>query len=141
MRPMLLVHILAAALALVTGYVALFARKGARLHRRSGLLFTYAMIVMGLAGMAVAVLHVRLALDARWPALTRTLIGVAGVSLFFAMVLAALYASRAFMRPFGWLGLPQMQAFHGTVNVLGFGLCGVLGWRRAARSGLAGPPV
>ena len=96
---------------------------------------------LALAGMAVAVLHVRLALDAKWPPLTRTLIGTAGVSLFFAMVLAALYASRAFVQSAGWLGLPQMQALHGTVNVLGFGLCGVLGWRHAARSGLVGPPV
>ena len=96
---------------------------------------------LALAGMAVAVLHVRLALDARWPGLTRLLLGLAGVSLFFTMVLAALYASRAMFRPFGWLDLPQMQALHGTINVLGFGLCGVLGWRRVSRAGVAGPPV
>jgi uncharacterized membrane protein len=49
--PMILpVHILAGALALVFGYVALFATKGATLHRRSGILFVYAMVAMSLSG-------------------------------------------------------------------------------------------
>lgn len=87
---------------------------------------------LALAGMAVAVLHVRLALDARWSVVSRILIGIAGASLFFGMVLAALYASRAFAPATG-LGLPEMRALHGTVNALGFGLCGVLGWRLAPR--------
>lgn len=96
---------------------------------------------MALAGMAVGVLHVRLALDAKWPAAARVLVGMAGAALFFAMVLAGLYASRHFVPGAAWLGLPQMQALHGTLNLLGFGLCGVLGWRRAGASGVAGPPV
>ena len=41
-------HIVAGALALILGAVALLARKGARLHRRSGQLFVYAMLVMGI---------------------------------------------------------------------------------------------
>ena len=94
---------------------------------------------MALAGMAVAVLHVRLALDAKWALATRVLLGVAGGSLFFAMVLAAMYASRAFVPAVAWLGLVQMQILHGTANALGFALCGLLGWRRAVRSGHAGP--
>ena len=44
---LLQIHIVAGALALVLGAVALLARKGARLHRRSGQLFVYAMLVMG----------------------------------------------------------------------------------------------
>lgn len=84
---------------------------------------------LALAGMTVAVLHVRLALDAKWPAAARLLLGVAGASLFFGMVLAALYASRAFSAPAPWLDLPQMRALHGTVNAGGFALCAVLGWR------------
>jgi len=89
---------------------------------------------LALAGMAVAVLHVRLALDARWSIPARLLLGVAGASLFFGMMLAALYAARAFSAPVSWLDLPQMRAVHGTVNALGFGLCGVLGWRLAPRA-------
>ena len=48
------IHILAGALALVFGYVALFASKGATLHRRSGLGFVMAMGVMSLTGALVA---------------------------------------------------------------------------------------
>jgi uncharacterized membrane protein len=44
------VHILAGMLALGAGYVALAATKGLPLHRRSGLFFVYAMVVMSLSG-------------------------------------------------------------------------------------------
>jgi uncharacterized membrane protein len=43
-------HILAGVLALVFGYVALYATKGATLHRRSGMLFVYAMVTLSLSG-------------------------------------------------------------------------------------------
>jgi hypothetical protein len=84
---------------------------------------------LALAGMAVAVLQVRIALEARRTLATRVLLGLGGASLFFAMVFAALYAMRATVAPFPWLGVPQMRALHGTINAFGFGLCGVLGWR------------
>jgi hypothetical protein len=96
---------------------------------------------MALAGMAVGVLHVRLAVDTRWPASARVLLGIAGTSIFFAMVLAALYASRAFVPSAGWLDLPQMQALHGTVNIVGFALCGAIGWRGAKRGDHSAPPL
>jgi uncharacterized membrane protein len=41
------IHVAAGGLALVLGAVALFARKGGTIHRRSGLLFVCAMLVMG----------------------------------------------------------------------------------------------
>ncbi len=88
---------------------------------------------LALAGMAVAVLHVRIALETKRDALTRALLGVAGVSLFFGMVLAALYALRLSLALVPWLGIPQMRMLHGTVNAIGFGLCGVLAWRRMPR--------
>jgi uncharacterized membrane protein len=50
----LLVHVAAGLVAIVLGYVALYAAKGARLHRRGGTLFVYAMLVMGLVGAAIA---------------------------------------------------------------------------------------
>jgi len=43
------IHIAAGGLAIVLGAVALLARKGRALHRRSGLLFVYAMLVMGIS--------------------------------------------------------------------------------------------
>jgi hypothetical protein len=55
MRFILLVHILAGGLGLITGYVALYAAKGAPLHRKAGLFFVYAMLTMAMGGMVVAV--------------------------------------------------------------------------------------
>jgi uncharacterized membrane protein len=51
------VHILAGALALVFGYVALYAAKGATLHRKSGMLFVFAMVTMSLTGALMAFLN------------------------------------------------------------------------------------
>lgn len=47
-------HVLAGVLALVFGYVALFAAKGAPLHRKAGMFFVYAMVVMALGGALMA---------------------------------------------------------------------------------------
>jgi hypothetical protein len=44
------IHILAGALALMLGAVALLAPKGASWHRRSGRVFVYAMVTMGISG-------------------------------------------------------------------------------------------
>ena len=46
MRLTLLVHILAGGLGLVSGDVALSAVKGARLHRKSGMLFVYFLCIV-----------------------------------------------------------------------------------------------
>jgi uncharacterized membrane protein len=47
MQMLLPVHVVAGALAVVCGFAALFVRKGGTLHRRSGRLFVWAMLVMG----------------------------------------------------------------------------------------------
>jgi uncharacterized membrane protein len=47
MLMLLPVHIAAGALAVVFGFAALFVKKGGNLHRHSGMLFVYAMLVMG----------------------------------------------------------------------------------------------
>ncbi len=84
---------------------------------------------LALAGMAVAVLHVRLGTEkSTGSGMRRGLFLVAGASLFFGMVLAAAYSARTFSAAFAWLDVPWMRAVHGTVNALGFGLCGVLAW-------------
>ncbi|MFN2565241.1 MAG: hypothetical protein ABR499_09565 [Gemmatimonadaceae bacterium] len=54
MRVTLVVHILAGSLALVSGYVALYAAKGGPLHRKSGMLFVFAMLPMAVFGMTIA---------------------------------------------------------------------------------------
>lgn len=48
------VHIVAGGLAIVLGGVALAVSKGGTLHRRSGLLFVYAMLTMGFSGSILA---------------------------------------------------------------------------------------
>src|SRR6185503_12507926 len=41
------IHIAAGGLAVILGFVALFVKKGGTVHRKSGLWFVYAMLVMG----------------------------------------------------------------------------------------------
>ena len=56
MNAVLPVHIAAGGVAMILGAVALTAKKGGRIHRRSGLLFVYAMLVMGVTA---AILGIR----------------------------------------------------------------------------------
>jgi len=51
----LLIHIAAGGLGLLSGYVALFSSKGSRLHRRTGMVFVCAMLVMSFAGLVVTI--------------------------------------------------------------------------------------
>jgi len=46
----LLIHVLAGALGLLTGYIALAVSKGAPLHRKAGMVFVYAMVTMSITG-------------------------------------------------------------------------------------------
>ncbi|HEY7409090.1 MAG TPA: hypothetical protein VH638_12550 [Gemmatimonadaceae bacterium] len=54
MRLLYVVHIVAGGLGLVAGYVALYAAKGATLHRKSGTVFVCAMLTMCVAGTTIA---------------------------------------------------------------------------------------
>jgi hypothetical protein len=49
-------HIAAGSVAIVAGFVAIVALKGARLHRKSGMVFVYAMLVLSLTGAIIAAL-------------------------------------------------------------------------------------
>ena len=48
------IHIAAGSVALIAGFIALFAMKGATVHRKSGRWFVYAMVLMGVTGAVVA---------------------------------------------------------------------------------------
>ena len=50
----LVLHIIGGTVAILSGFVALYAAKGARLHRRSGMVFVSAMLLMALTGAAIA---------------------------------------------------------------------------------------
>jgi hypothetical protein len=54
MHLLLPIHIAAGGLAMVLGAVALIVKKGGAIHRRSGLLFVYAMLVMGFTASILA---------------------------------------------------------------------------------------
>jgi uncharacterized membrane protein len=48
-------HVVAGTIAILTGFVALFALKGSPLHRKTGRIFVYAMLVMSLSGAVIAI--------------------------------------------------------------------------------------
>ena len=57
MRMTLLVHIAAGGLGIVSGFVALYAAKGAMLHRKSGMLFVYAILTTCVFGTLIAIVR------------------------------------------------------------------------------------
>ncbi|HVS52725.1 MAG TPA: YndJ family transporter [Opitutaceae bacterium] len=85
-------------------------------------------VALALTGLMLAGLHLAIALRPG-PRTARVLLGIAGASLAGGMILAACYALRSIVAPIPALGIPQMRMIHGTINALGFGLCGTLGWR------------
>ena len=57
MNMLLPIHITAGGVAILLGFMALFVRKGGSIHRRSGMLFVYAMIVMGVTASMLEFIH------------------------------------------------------------------------------------
>lgn len=57
MSAIVAVHVIAGGLALLFGFTALTAAKGATLHRRSGMLFVYAVLTMAVTGTVMAALN------------------------------------------------------------------------------------
>jgi len=57
MRVDLIAHIAAGAIGIVSGFVALSTNKGATMHRKSGMVFVYAMMTMALMGSAMAIVR------------------------------------------------------------------------------------
>jgi uncharacterized membrane protein len=87
---MRVLHVLAGLTALLAGAVALYALKGARIHRRSGLVFVYAMLVMSSTGALMSVLDLNVG---------NILAGV----LTFYLVLTALLTVRRPALEFQWI--------------------------------------
>lgn len=87
---MLPIHIAAGLIAIVAGFISVFALKGATLHRKSGMLFVYAMLVLSLTGAAIAAVK-------HQPA------SVIGGSLAFYLVTTALLTVRRRDHAFHWM--------------------------------------
>ena len=89
------VHIVAGLIGIVSGFIALLAWKGSKLHLKSGIIFVYAMLV--LAGSAVV-----MAIDNGQPG------NLIAAVLAFYLVLTALLAVRKPARGARWLGVCAM---------------------------------
>jgi hypothetical protein len=124
------IHVAAGALAIVLGAVALLVKKGGTIHRRGGLLFVYAMLVMGFSasilgnvfGGLMAVYFVVTALTTvRPPSAWSRRINIAAlifaVGFSFILILSGV---KAFKTPGGFLnGVPFfMHFFLATVLIL-----------------------
>ena len=88
---------------------------------------------LALAGMAVGILQVRIGLDGRLANFSRVLLMVSGAALFIAMTFSGAFALRGSAALAPNLGVSPMGLLHGSITAVGFGLCGVLGWRRLVR--------
>jgi uncharacterized membrane protein len=149
---LLSIHVAAGGLALVLGAVALLVKKGGTIHRRSGLLFVYAMLVMGISasilgnvfGGLMAVYFVVTALTTVRPATPWTRgINVAAMMFAVAFTLVTILAGvEAFNSPGGvrngvpflmffFLATVMILAAAGDVRVMRFGV--PRGGRRLAR--------
>ena len=127
---LLFIHIAAGGLAIVLGAVALVAKKGGSIHRRGGLVFVYAMLVLGISaailgnvlGGLTAVYFVGTALTTVRPASSwtrRVNAAALAVAVGIALVDVAL-GVKAFNAPHGLLnGVPFfMLFFMATVTIL-----------------------
>lgn len=119
MTTLLLLHIVAGSLGILSGFVALYTLKGATLHRRAGMFFVCVMLTMAVSGAALAA-----ALGAA-PALN---IPVALLTAY--LVVTALTTVRRPARGARWLDLG------GMLVALGIGLiCLALGFQALAAGG------
>ncbi len=100
------IHIIAGSIAIVAGFIAIFALKGAKLHRKSGMIFVYSMLVLSLTGAVIAALKDQTA-------------SIIGGSLAFYMVITALLTVRPRNQRARWM---EAAAFliGATVGVLAF---------------------
>jgi peptidoglycan/LPS O-acetylase OafA/YrhL len=103
---MILLHILGGLTGLTSGAVALSSPKGGTLHRKSGMVFVYAMLVMSASGAVMA---------ARMPERVSVIAGL----LTFYLVVTALLTVRRRGRGLPWMDVAAM-AFGLAVAILAF---------------------
>jgi hypothetical protein len=104
----LVVHVSAGACGLATGFLALSVAKGGSLHRRSGLLFVYAMVVMALTGAVIAAAE--LAQGIRKPALDATVFMGLFAAYLVVTALTTVRTSGTWSRRLDLIGLPVASA-------------------------------
>ncbi|HKY53041.1 MAG TPA: hypothetical protein VJM08_01995, partial [Anaerolineales bacterium] len=120
---MVILHIIGGLIGLTSGALALSSPKGATLHRKSGIIFVYAMLLLSFTGVVIAAL------------LPERISVIAGMLTFYLVITALLTVRRrpqgfdwivAGAMVFAWIiGLPSIAfAIQGLVNRDGIiGLC------------------
>lgn len=84
------VHIIAGSIAIIAGFISVFALKGAKIHRKSGMIFAYSMLVLSITGAVIATLK-------HQPA------NIIGGSLAFYVVITAVLTVRPRDRGSRWI--------------------------------------
>ena len=152
------VHIVAGLIAIVSGYIAIFAVKGAKLHRKSGVIFVYSMLILAFTGavlgvlkgqpgnasggaltfylVATALLTVRRDQSFHWIEVTATVVAIAVGTLTLMAGVEALNSPRGRLNgvPFGmifFMGTVTMLAALGDIRAMWVG--GLKGAHRIAR--------
>ena len=121
MRMTLVIHIIGGGLGLLSGYVALYATKGATLHRKSGIVFVYSMLTMTLFGSLMAAVE-----NNQW-----TSVNVSAATLTSYLVITALTTVRPFSAGGRWLDLGGMLLASAlALTDLTFGLQAIAGGGR-----------
>ena len=92
---MILLHIIGGLVGLTSGAIAFSVPKGAKLHRRSGMVFVYAMLVLSASGAVMA-------------ALKPERVSVLAGPLTFYLVITALLTVRRQGHGFDWMGFSAM---------------------------------
>jgi uncharacterized membrane protein/TM2 domain-containing membrane protein YozV len=89
------IHIIAGLIGIVSGFIALFTLKGAKLHRKSGIIFVYAMLAVAVTGAVMG-------------ALISEMSAVIPGTLTFYLVITALRTVRHPDLKFHWIDLAAM---------------------------------
>ncbi len=85
------IHIIAGIIGLVSGAIALSARKGAKLHRKSGMVFVYAMMVVAITGTVMGALLFEMAAV------------IPGLLTFYLVLTSLLTVCRPVALKFSWI--------------------------------------
>jgi hypothetical protein len=90
------IHIIAGLIGLVSGAVALYAYKGAKLHRKGGMIFVYAMMVVAITGTVMGALIYEMAAV------------IPGLLTFYLVLSSFLTVRHPVALQFPWIGFGVM---------------------------------
>jgi hypothetical protein len=91
------------------------------------LLESVASLMLALSLLLVAVLSLGVVVPTANPPVARLLLAISGMSVLGAMVIASIFVLGAATGAWS-ISISTMEATHGLLNALGFGLCGLVGW-------------